>query len=46
MAEENLSLMQAHWNNSKAGAPEQHDYNKQHTKMFNEWFGEDMKGVE
>ena len=38
--------MQAHWNNSKAGAPEQHKFNKLNTEMFNERFGADMEPKE
>ena len=38
--------MQAHWNNSKADAPEQHEVNKQNSEMFNEWFGAGMEPTE
>ena len=42
MAEE----MQVHWNSSKAGPPDQHELRQKTTKMFNEWFGEDMEPKE
>ena len=38
--------MQAQWNTSKAGPPEQHALNQETTPMFNQWFGADMQPKE